>query len=66
MTCRSAVRPVAISTVLAVVLADGDGLEVDVAVADDADLQALGAEEQRVGGDGELAAFCGILKCTKT
>jgi hypothetical protein len=51
------VRPVEISTELAVVLADGDVLQVDMAVAHDADLQSLRAEEQRVGWDGEFAAL---------
>ena len=41
----------------AVVLADGDVLQMDLAVAHDADLESLGAEEQRIGWDGEFAAL---------
>lgn len=40
-----------------VVLFDGDGLQVYVAVAHDADLQALRAKDESARGNGELTAL---------
>ena len=43
------------------------GTRCDATVADDADAQAFAAEEQRVGGNGEVAhCVRGTLKWTKT
>src|SRR5579875_886132 len=50
----------------AVVLADGDVLQVNVAVAHDAYLGALGTEEQRIGGNGKQLGGLGKLEVNES